>query len=76
MDAEEASQVLQRLQVLEHAATEQLNARRGAERALVEAQTRVTQLDQVLQQGGRPGTAAGQETSGTAARRHGPTRVS
>ena len=38
----------------------QLNARRGAERALVEAQTRITQLDQALQQGGRPGTAAGQ----------------
>ena len=38
MDAEQASQVLQRLQVGEQAATEQLNARRGAERALVEAQ--------------------------------------
>ena len=60
MDAEQASQVLQRLQVLEQAATEQLNARRGAERALVEAQTRITQLDQALQQGGRLGTAAGQ----------------
>ena len=60
MDAVQASQVLQRLQVLEQAATEQLNARRGAERALVEAQTRITQLDQALQQGGRPGTAAGQ----------------
>ena len=59
-DAEQASQVLQRLQVLEQAATEQLNARRGAERALVEAQTRITQLDQALQQGGRLGTAAGQ----------------
>ena len=45
---------------LEQAATEQLNARRGADRALVEAQTRITQLDQALQQGGRPGTAAGQ----------------
>ena len=60
MDAEQASQVLQRLQVLEQAATEQLNARRGAKRALVEAQTRITQLDQALQQGGRPGTAAEQ----------------
>ena len=60
MDAEQASQVLQRLQVLEQPATEQLNARRGAERALVEAQTSLTQLDQALQQGGRPGTAAGQ----------------
>ena len=59
MDAEQASQVLQ-LQVLEQPATEQLNARRGAERAMVEAQTRITQLDQALQQGGRPGTAAGQ----------------
>ena len=60
MDAEQASQVLQRLQVLEQAATEQPNARRGAERALVEAQTRITKLDRALQQGGRPGTAAGQ----------------
>ena len=60
MDTEQASQVLQRLQVLEQAATQQLNARRGAERSLVEAQTRITQLDQALQQGGRPGTAAGQ----------------
>ena len=60
MDAEQALQVLQGLQVLEQAATEQLNARRGAERALVEAQTKTTQLDKALQQGGRPGTAAGQ----------------
>ena len=60
MDAEQTSQVLQRLQVLEQAATEQLNAQRGAERALVEAKTRITQLEQALQQGGRPGTAAGQ----------------
>ena len=36
------------------------NALRGAECALVEAQTRITQLDQALQQGGRPGAAAGQ----------------
>ena len=60
MDAEQTSQVLQRLEVLEQAAMEQLNARQGAERALVEAQTRIAQLDQALQQGGRPGTAAGQ----------------
>ena len=60
MDAEQASQVLQRLQVLEQATTEQLNARRGSERALVEAQNRIAQLDQALQQGDRPGTAAGQ----------------
>ena len=49
MDAEQASQMLQRLQLLEQAATEQLNARRNAEHALVEAQTRITQLDQALQ---------------------------
>ena len=55
-----ASQVLQRLQFLEQAAAEQLSAGRGAERALVEAQTRITQLDQAFQQGRRPGIAAGQ----------------
>ena len=60
MDAEQASQVLQRLQVLEQEATEQLNAHRGAERVLVEAQNRIAQLGQALQQGGCPGTAAGQ----------------
>ena len=60
MDAEQTSQVLPRLQLLEQAATEQLNARRNAKHALVEAQTRITQLDQALQQGGRPDTAAGQ----------------
>ena len=43
MDAEQASQVLQRLQVLEQTATEQLIARRGDERALVEVQTRIAQ---------------------------------
>ena len=48
------------LRVLEQAATEQLNARRGAERALVEAKNRIALLDQALQQGGRPRTAAGQ----------------
>ena len=52
--------MLQRLQVLEQAATEQLNARPNAERWLVEVQTRITQLVQALQQGGRPGEAAGQ----------------
>ena len=36
MDADRASQVLQRLQVLEQAATAQMNARRGAEHAFVE----------------------------------------
>ena len=46
MVAEQALQVLQRLQVLEQTATEPLNGRRDAERALVEAQTRITQLDQ------------------------------
>ena len=35
------------------AATEQLNSRRGTEHTLVEAQTRITQLDQMLQRGGR-----------------------
>ena len=60
LHAERASQVFQRLQLLEQAATEQLNARRNAEHALVEAQTRITQLDQALQQGGRPAAAAGQ----------------
>ena len=58
--AEQASQVLRRLQPLEQAATEQLNARRNAEHSLVEVQTRITHLDQALQQGGRPETAAGQ----------------
>ena len=41
--------------VLEQAATEQLNARRGAERALVEAQNRISQLDHALQQAGQVG---------------------
>ena len=81
MDAVEASQVLQRLQLLEQAATEQLNARRNAEHALVETQTMIVQLDPALQQSGRPGPAAGQwwilvfsggGTNGTAARKHGP----
>ena len=60
MDAEQTSQVLQRMQLFEQAATEQLNAHRNAEHALVEAQNRIAQLDQALQQGGRPGTARGQ----------------
>ena len=49
-----------KLATLEQAATEQLNARRGAEHALVEAQSRIAQLDQALQQGARPSTAVGQ----------------
>ena len=53
-------QVLQRLQLLEQAATEQLNARRGTEHSLFEAQNRIAQLDQALQQGGRLATSAGQ----------------
>ena len=52
--------VLQRLQLLEQAATEQLNARRGAEQELVEAQKRIAQLDQALQQGGRLATSVSQ----------------
>ena len=48
MDAEQASQLLQRLKLIEQAATEQLNARRHAEHALVEARTKITQLDQAL----------------------------
>ena len=36
---------------------EQLSARLNAEHALVEAQTRIAQLEQALQQGGRSGTA-------------------
>ena len=56
----------------------------SSERALVEAQNRIAQLDQALQQGDRPGTAAGQvwilvysggRTGGTAAMRHGPTEA-
>ena len=57
MDADQASQVLQ---LLEQAATEQLNARRGAEHVLVEAQNRIAQLDQALQHGGRLGATTGQ----------------
>ena len=60
MDAEEASQVLQRFTLLEQAATEQLNARRHAENALVEARTRIRLLDQALQLGGRLGAAVSQ----------------
>ena len=48
MDAEQTSQVLQRLQLLEQAATEQLIARRNAEHSLVEAQTSVGAIDQEL----------------------------
>ena len=60
MDADQASQVLQRLQLSEQEATEQLHARRGAEHALVEAQNRIAQLDQALQHGGRLGATTGQ----------------
>ena len=38
-----------RLQLLEQAATEQLNVRRGAEHALVEAQNSIAQVDHALQ---------------------------
>ena len=57
MDADRASQVIQRLQLLKQAATQQLNAWRGAEHELVEAQNRITPLYQALQQGGRPTTS-------------------
>ena len=52
--------VLQRLQLMAQAATEQLNARRSAEHALVEAENRIAHLDQALQQGARPATSIGQ----------------
>ena len=45
--------MLQSLQLLEQAATEQLTARRRAEHALVDAHSRIEQLDQALQQGAR-----------------------
>ena len=38
----------------------QLNARRGAEHALVEAQNKIAQMDQALQQGERPMVSVGQ----------------
>ena len=62
MDADQASQVLQRLRLLElgTGSDEQLNERRGAEHALVEPQNTIAQLDHALQQGGRPATSAGQ----------------
>ena len=53
MDAEQAAHVLQRLQQLEQAVTEQVVARRQAEQALAEAQGRITQLSQTAQQGTR-----------------------
>ena len=53
MEADQAAQVLQRWQLLD-AATEQLNARRGAKLALAEAQNRIAQLDRALQQSARP----------------------
>ena len=76
MDAEQASQVPQRLQLLEQAAKEQLDARRNSEHAFVEALNRIARLDQALQQGGRHGTVTGHvfsggRTSGTE-RKHGP----
>ena len=60
MDADKVSQVLRRLQILEQPATEHLDARRGAEHALVEAQNQTAQLDHALQQGGRPATSGNQ----------------
>ena len=58
---EQASQVLQRLQLLEQAATEQLNGRGEAPRTtLVEAQNRIALLHRALQHGGRPATSTGQ----------------
>ena len=60
MDADQAAQVLQRLQLLEQARSEQLNARRSAAHAVVEAQNRTPQLDQALQQGARPAVSVGQ----------------
>ena len=78
LDADRASQVLQRFVLLEKAATEQLNTRRGAEHDLFEAENRIAQLDQALQQGGRRQLArwwmlvfSGDQTCGTAARRRG-----
>ena len=50
MDAGRTSQVLQRLQLWEHAAMEQLIARRGDEHALIEVQNRIAHLDHALQQ--------------------------
>ena len=55
MDADQAAQVVQRLQLLEQTmTTELLNARSDAEHALVEAQNRIAQLDQAFQRGARP----------------------
>ena len=59
MDADQASHVLQRLQLLEQAAMDKLNVWRRAEHALVEAQNRIAQLDRALPQGGRPATSVG-----------------
>ena len=53
MDAEQANHVLQWLQQLEQTATEQVVARRQADQALAEAQGRIAQLTQTVQQGGR-----------------------
>ena len=46
--------------ILEQAAAEQLNARRGAEHAFVQAQNKIAQMDQALQQGERPMVSVGQ----------------
>ena len=67
MAADQASQVIQRFQLMEQAATEQLNARRTAELALVEAQTRITQQDKWLIL-----VFSGGQTNGTEERKHGP----
>ena len=77
MDAEQASHVPQRLQLLEQAAAEQLDARRNSEHAFVETLNRIARLDQALQKGGRLGTVIGHvfsggRTSGTEERKHGP----
>ena len=53
MDAEQAADVIQRLQQLEQAATEQVFPRGHAERALADAQGRIVQLTQTFQQGAR-----------------------
>ena len=51
MDAEQTAHVLQGPQQLEQAVTEQVVARRRAEQTLADAQGRITQLSQTLQQG-------------------------
>ena len=70
MDADEVAQVLRRLQLLEQAATEQLNARRGAEHAMVEA-SRAEDLQRQLARWWSLVFSGGQ-TSWTQERKHGP----